>query len=76
MPRSSNSRRKKEIIMEPKPNAPSISTQAIEPSNQDEQIRCRAYELYEKRGAEDGHDLDDWLQAESELIQRTRAAAA
>ena len=30
-------------------------------------IARRAYELYEKRGGEHGHDLDDWLQAEREL---------
>jgi hypothetical protein len=29
-----------------------------------EMIGKRAYELYEKRGREDGHDLDDWLEAE------------
>jgi len=34
-----------------------------------ERIRRRAYELYEQRGKEDGHDLDDWLQAESEVAQ-------
>lgn len=27
----------------------------------------RAYELYEERGREHGHELDDWLKAESEL---------
>ena len=27
----------------------------------------RAYELYEERGDEHGHDVDDWLQAEREL---------
>jgi hypothetical protein len=32
-----------------------------------EQVRRRAFELYEQRGSKDGHDLDDWLQAESEL---------
>ncbi len=31
-----------------------------------EQIRQRAYELFEKRGREHGHDLDDWLKAEAE----------
>src|ERR1035441_402026 len=31
-----------------------------------ERIRQRAYELYEKRGREHGHDLDDWLKAEEE----------
>ena len=27
----------------------------------------RAYELYEARGCSDGHDVEDWLQAEREL---------
>lgn len=30
-------------------------------------IREAAYALYEKRGREDGHDLDDWLTAETAL---------
>ncbi len=34
-----------------------------------EQIRLRAYGLYEQRGRE-GDKLDDWLQAESEVIQQ------
>jgi hypothetical protein len=37
---------------------------------QEGQIRHRAFELYEKRGREQGHDLDDWLRAESEFAQR------
>jgi hypothetical protein len=41
-----------------------------------EQVRCRAYELFEKRGKEDGHDINDWVQAESELTAGTRKAAA
>ena len=32
-------------------------------------IAERAYELYEQRGREDGHALDDWLQAERELLK-------
>jgi hypothetical protein len=35
-----------------------------------EQIRQRAYELYEGRGRQDGHELDDWLLAESEAMQQ------
>jgi hypothetical protein len=31
-----------------------------------EQIRIRAYELYEARGREDGHDMEDWFEAEAE----------
>jgi Protein of unknown function (DUF2934) len=33
----------------------------------DHDIARRAYELYEQRGRDHGHDLDDWLQAEREL---------
>jgi hypothetical protein len=39
------------------------------------QIQQRAYELYELRGRTDGHELDDWLQAECE-IKDTQANAA
>jgi hypothetical protein len=31
----------------------------------EERIRVRAYELYEQRGKQDGHALDDWLRAEA-----------
>jgi hypothetical protein len=34
------------------------------------QIRLRAYELYEECGREDGHELDDWLRAEEEIMQK------
>ena len=41
------------------------------------QIRLRAYELYEARGREDGHELDDWLRAEEEItIKKFRTATA
>jgi HSP20 family molecular chaperone IbpA len=32
-------------------------------------IARRAYELFETRGCEHGHDWEDWLRAESELLQ-------
>jgi len=41
-----------------------------------QQIAARAYELYEQRGATHGHDVDDWLQAERELVQQKAAPAA
>jgi hypothetical protein len=44
------------------------------PVDLQELVRARAYELYEQRGREDGHDLEDWVQAESE-IARTKAKA-
>lgn len=33
-----------------------------------EQIEARAHEIYRARGAEPGHELDDWLQAEREIM--------
>jgi len=38
------------------------------PSSIEEQIRRRAYELYERRGRVDGFASDDWLQAEREIL--------
>lgn len=57
---------------------------AIEPTNQakqqrvsdgatndiQEKIRLRAFELYEARGHMDGHQEEDWYQAESELLKQ------
>ena len=41
------------------------------------QIRLRAYELYEERGRENGHELEDWLQAEIDITgNATRSASA
>lgn len=55
----------------------STTKQTTESSSEpNEEIRCRAYELYEQRGREEGHDLDDWLQAESEMTQANVKAVA
>jgi hypothetical protein len=35
--------------------------------NLEEEVRRHAYELYDERGRQDGHALDDWLQAEAEI---------
>jgi len=44
-----------------------------EPQDITVQIRELAYELYQLRGQSDGHELDDWLLAESQLLQKQRA---
>jgi hypothetical protein len=36
-------------------------------SRSEREIAARAYEIFPARGATDGSDLDDWLQAEGEL---------
>ena len=53
------------------PTPQRTTNQTTESTNElQEQIRRRAHELYEQRGRNDGHELDDWLQAESEVTQR------
>lgn len=49
----------------PKQDSPSMAEQNS--PDLEQQIRTRAYELYEGRGRTDGHDMDDWLRAESEI---------
>ena len=36
----------------------------------EQEIAQRAYELYVARGGADGHDVEDWLQAERELREQ------
>ena len=42
----------------------------------EEQIQRRAYELYVERGNQSGSELDDWLQAEAEILERREQALA
>jgi len=35
-----------------------------------DEIAQRAHEIFLARGGEHGHDLEDWLQAESELLSQ------
>ncbi len=54
------------------PLHPEIELQKVE-----EAVRVRAHEIYEQRGREDGHDLDDWLRAEEEIVvKKIRSIAA
>jgi hypothetical protein len=63
--------------MSPTPTIPTTPNerQFEQPLDLEEEVRRRAYELYEQRGKEEGHDLEDWLQAESELVQKRAKAA-
>ncbi len=47
----------------------SRSTNAAESSGIENRIRDRAYQLYEQRGKVDGFALDDWSQAEAEVLR-------
>ncbi len=37
-----------------------------------ERIQKRAYQLFEAGGAEHGHDLEHWIQAETEILNQTQ----
>lgn len=45
-------------------------------ANLEEVIRSRAYKIFEQRGREHGHDLDDWLIAEAEVVGKAYAQSA
>jgi hypothetical protein len=38
------------------------------PAEVESAIRRRAYEIYEQRGRADGFELEDWMQAEGEIL--------
>ena len=46
-----------------------VGSSACDPTEEKlDQIRRRSYELCEAIGQEDDHDVEDWLQAEAEII--------
>ncbi len=48
----------------------------LDPTRLEDDIRRRAYELYEARGREDGQELEDWLQARAEITATKRHTTA
>ena len=56
---------------------PTTGTSELQEFELEYQIRLRAYQLYEARGREDGHELEDWFRAKEEItIKKFRTAAA
>jgi hypothetical protein len=64
---------------EPATTEPATATRPTEPATTDpattepavpvEEVRARAYELYERRGHQAGDPLEDWRRAETELLR-------
>jgi len=48
----------------------SLTPQKCQTKPTDEQIAARARAIYEARGSLPGHDLENWLQAETELLRQ------
>ena len=54
---------KKKMKPEPSPSALPL----------EERIRQRAHEIYLQRGGQDGSEIEDWLQAEQEILGQDRS---
>ena len=50
--------------------------QALEAEGYNDEISEVAYSYWESRGRENGHDVEDWLMAEQEVIRRHRVQSA
>ena len=53
-----------------------ISIAGEAPEDLNREIAEVAYTYWESRGREDGHDVEDWLAAEQEVIRRRRLPTA
>ncbi len=52
------------------------SRKNLVPINLEDEIRRRAYEIYEQRGSSAGSEADDWFAAEREVRQRYQQQSA
>ena len=75
---------KQKLVAETSQAMPKISAEPLAPIlinepatlSLEEQIRLRAYDLYEERGRQDGFEVEDWLRAETEILNKVGQFAA
>jgi hypothetical protein len=53
-------------------SSPGSQSQTVPSVPTREEIEVRAYQIYVERGGAPGQDVDDWLQAERELVEKYR----
>jgi len=53
-----------------------VSATSVSSRLTDTDIAKRAFELYCDRGRQNGYDVEDWLQAERELLEKANSTAA
>jgi len=60
------------VTPEPRKKLEVVKTEPrrVVPINVEDEIRRRAFELYQQRGAKPGSEAEDWLAAEREVKQR------
>jgi hypothetical protein len=73
-PRSKTTENKQVITMPEVSSTPQIrkavSASVPTPIDLEAQIRQRAFELFQERGSEPGHENEDWFRAEQEVRAR------
>ncbi len=57
------------VVEMPSQHAPTLPVHHT-PANAEEEIRRRAYEMYEQEGRQHGRDREHWLRAEAEVLGR------
>ena len=70
MPRATSVRSKKASTANGDNYAGSSVTVISAPNTLQDEIRTRAYLLYEQEGRQEGHDEEYWFRAESEILER------
>jgi hypothetical protein len=50
--------------------SPASKSAAPDISASQERIRQRAFHLFESRGSKPGYDMQDWLHAEQQILER------
>ncbi len=68
--RSTYRSERKPTAAKPAPALQSVNATSPPAATREEEVRSRAYRLYEERGRQDGRALDDWLQADQEAPPR------
>jgi hypothetical protein len=68
-PRNGNSRSKSSAAAAPATTLAELNSNSY-PAEVEAEIRDRAYQLYEERGCIPGHEHEDWLVAEREVLAR------
>lgn len=80
MAKASPNKSKKSRIKDPvTPGKPPISVAASATASTprpEDEIRQRAYEIYEEEGRQEGRDQEYWLRAEAEVLGRRGARSA
>jgi len=60
---------------ETKFTAPAETRRNVVPINLEDEIRHRAYEIFQERGGVSGNEHEDWLRAEREVLARYQQTA-